>query len=173
MDPQAVARTTVKTEFINDRGADTMAGYTAAAGQGQAAAPEEPASAGPRAQPAFLEKTYEMIETCPVDLAQWMVDGDTFVVKKPQRFAEEIIPRFFKHNNFPSFLRQLNFYGFKKTRADECSEEFAGQDTKGWWEFRHPNFIRGKKGLLKDIRRKTYADPSALTDSIVHCLLTQ
>lgn len=35
-------------------------------------------------------------------------EGNSFLVLDEQRFAKEILPKFFKHNNMASFIRQLN-----------------------------------------------------------------
>jgi HSF-type DNA-binding len=46
-----------------------------------------------------------MINSCDADIACWMDEGETFVVKDPVRFEQMIIPQFFKHSKFSSFVR--------------------------------------------------------------------
>ncbi|KAM4802185.1 heat shock factor protein 1-like [Urocitellus parryii] len=61
------------------------------------------ASDGPRAR----EPRY-----CPLILHPAR-NGQSFLVLDEQRFAKEILPKYFKHNNMASFVRQLNMYGFR------------------------------------------------------------
>jgi hypothetical protein len=70
--------------------------------------------------PLFLSKTYAMLRECPAKLASWNHEGTSFFVFDPKEFSEKMIPQFFKHNNFSSFVRQLNFYGFQKVKTN-CS----------------------------------------------------
>ena len=56
-------------------------------------------------------ETYHMIDKCDTDIATWSETGDNFVVKNVEQFAHSVLPMYFKHNNFSSFARQLNFYG--------------------------------------------------------------
>jgi uncharacterized protein YcsI (UPF0317 family) len=64
----------------------------------------------------FLRKTFTMLNTGPSDIAGWSDDGLSFFIKCQFQFADNVIPKFFKHNNFSSFVRQLNFYGFRKVK---------------------------------------------------------
>jgi heat shock transcription factor, other eukaryote len=43
-------------------------------------------------------------------LISWTDAGDAFVVHQPDVFARELLPTVFKHNNYTSFVRQLNIY---------------------------------------------------------------
>lgn len=59
----------------------------------------------------FLIKTYDMIEDPVTDsIVSWSHSGRSFVVWNPPEFARDLLPTYFKHNNFSSFVRQLNTY---------------------------------------------------------------
>lgn len=61
--------------------------------------------------PPFLSKTFDLVDDPSLDaIIGWGVRGDSFVVWDPIEFARVILPRNFKHNNFSSFVRQLNTY---------------------------------------------------------------
>jgi HSF-type DNA-binding len=53
----------------------------------------------------MLVETFHMIDTCDPAIAGWAEDGLTFIVKDPEKFETNIIPQFFKHSKFTSFVR--------------------------------------------------------------------
>jgi len=104
-----------------------------------------------------------MIDSCDPAIACWSDDGETFVVKDPSKFEKEIIPQFFKHSKFSSFVRQLNFYSFRKIKyADTIRlNPKLEAETANFWRFRHENFQRGQPQMLTEIKRMTAAQSKA------------
>ena len=101
---------------------------------------------------AFLAKLWALVnDTSCNDLIAWDQSGSTFHVYDQARFAREILPRYFKHNNFASFIRQLNMYGFRKISNIEHGSLRNERDDI---EFAHPYFLRGQESLLESIKRR-------------------
>jgi len=83
------------------------------------APPPAAEAAGQRSLPTpFLTKTYQLVDDPAVDdVISWSEDGSTFVVWRPAEFALDLLPKYFKHNNFSSFVRQLNTYVSRRPAA--------------------------------------------------------
>ena len=60
-----------------------------------------------------------------------------------QDLESSVLPQYFRHGNYRSFVRQLNLYGFYKCRSTKQVI------------YQHPNFLRGRPDLLRQITRTT------------------
>ncbi|XP_040592292.1 heat shock factor protein 1 isoform X7 [Mesocricetus auratus] len=136
-----------------------------------------PGAAGPSNVPAFLTKLWTLVSDPDTDAlicwspfqgtqhgilthrhqadswcTEYSLSGNSFHVFDQGQFAKEVLPKYFKHNNMASFVRQLNMYGFRKVVHIEQGGLVKPErdDT----EFQHPCFLRGQEQLLENIKRK-------------------
>ncbi|KAF9974854.1 stress-responsive transcription factor hsf1 [Actinomortierella ambigua] len=109
---------------------------------------------------AFLTKLYNLQDT-------------TVTLANHVEFAKEVLPKFFKHNNFSSFVRQLNMYGFHKVPHLQQGVLMPDSDSEQW-EFSNPHFQRNQPDLLCLVSRKKASsaneDKDALTMDLGHIL---
>lgn len=104
--------------------------------------------------PAFLNKLYSMINSPETDpWVHWNDNGESFIIPNSQALAEQVLGHHFKHNNFASFVRQLNMYGFHK--IPHLNHGVLHNDgLPEVWEFTNENFQRDEPWRMRYIIRK-------------------
>ena len=80
-----------------------------------------------------------------------------------ERFAREIIAKWFKHNKWTSFVRQLNMYGFHKIQHLQQGVLKSDSEIETH-QFEHPNFRRAHPDMLCLIQRKKQPDATVPED---------
>jgi len=87
------------------------------------------------------------------DVVAWLSHGRSWRVLKPREFEIRVIPIYFEHSKFSSFIRQANGWGFRRITQ--------GRDRNSYY---NELFLRGLPHLCKTMRRpgvnqKPSADP--------------
>ncbi|KAI0983670.1 hypothetical protein GJ496_002047 [Pomphorhynchus laevis] len=128
----------------------------------------------------FINKLWYIVNDHNTDdLIRWAKSGTWFGIRDHNKFAETILPQYFKHNNMNSFIRQLNMYGFRK--VVHTRSRYNGSPPPIEWRnhmtnrhsssnndtskannvyilsegFSNPYFVRGCENLIHHITRKT------------------
>lgn len=100
--------------------------------------------------PPFVQKLSSFLDNNKnTNLIRWSDDGNSFIVLDEDEFARTLIPELFKHNNYASFVRQLNMYGFhKKVGLSDNSMKASEAKAKAPSEYYNKYFKRGRPELL-------------------------
>ena len=75
-------------------------------------------------------------------MIHWNSSENGFVIENFEKLRNIVLPKYFKHHNYASFVRQLNLYDFHKTKNDKLVE------------FIHKKFQRNQLKMIKNIKRK-------------------
>ncbi|CEG46569.1 heat shock transcription factor [Plasmopara halstedii] len=86
------------------------------------------ASAAANKVPKFLRSLYAILQTEDPRIISWVQNKElkpnsvtAFHILEMERFEREILPKYFKHQKFASFQRQLNNFGFRKWTKTQSS----------------------------------------------------
>ena len=66
---------------------------------------------------SFLSKLFDILnDETYKNIMEWSKDGNKIIITDVNKLSEIILPKFYKHRNFSSFVRQLNKYDFHKIK---------------------------------------------------------
>ncbi len=112
----------------------------------------------------FIKKLWHILERTDPEIIRWVNDGTGFEICASQRLESDVFPTYFNHRNIQSFIRQLNFYGFKKVKGLDGNSVFS-----------HRHFLRNTPETLILIQRSTaknivvsHSRVSELEGEIIH-----
>ena len=67
---------------------------------------------------SFLSKLYDILNnTTYKDIIYWNKEGKCIIIADVNKFRTKVLPIYYNHSNYSSFVRQLNTYGFHKSKG--------------------------------------------------------
>ncbi len=109
----------------------------------------------------FLSKLYDILNIKNYEkIIHWSENGQEIVISNMVNLSNVILPKYYKHKNYTSFVRQLNMYGFKKIKSK------PGEDEE---RFEHSEFKRScTKENVQKISRKKKSKTKFLNKKIIN-----
>ncbi|KAL9186525.1 hypothetical protein ACHAXT_005763 [Thalassiosira profunda] len=93
--------------------------------------------------PTFPAKMHAILTNPALaDVVEWAPHGRSWRIIKPREFEVRVLPKYFEHSKFSSFVRQANGWGFR--RMGQGYEKNA---------YYHEYFLRSMPYLCKKMRR--------------------
>ena len=87
-------------------------------------------------------KNTDIIISPSVSCCSWSDSGKAFRISDINQFSAIILPKYFRTSKFSSFQRNLNLYGFAKTRRGADANMYA-----------HPAFLRDQPDMLSQLTK--------------------
>ena len=67
---------------------------------------------------SFLLKLYDIVNDITYkDIISWNIEGTGIIIKNINALCELVLPKYYHHQTYSSFIRQLNLYGFHKIQG--------------------------------------------------------
>lgn len=103
--------------------------------------------------PCFIKSLYKMVNDVEYNEYINWIGVNTFYIKNINEFCENILPKYFKHSNFTSFQRQLNYYGFDKISKKKSEYKYTFYNT--YFDKYNPTLLlKIKRKPIKNHRKK-------------------
>lgn len=104
---------------------------------------------------SFLLRLFDILNDKKYnEIIHWNSQGTSIIIQDVKKFSDIVLPNYYIHNNYKSFIRQLNLYGFSK-KKDLINE---GE------EFQHEKFCKNiskeqiNQIMVKSGRKKKFAN---------------
>ncbi|ORY95540.1 HSF-type DNA-binding-domain-containing protein [Syncephalastrum racemosum] len=123
----------------------------------------------------FIKKLWIIVNDANLQsLIHWSDAGDVICIPNVTVFSKRVLPKYFKHGNWQSFVRQLNMYGFRRvysptpspltahhtrtsaasTWPDQSGPMSMMLRSASSYQFMNENFVRDDSQKLVNIKRK-------------------
>lgn len=100
----------------------------------------------------FILTLHNIVTNEAEGVIRWSANGDNIEISDSRKLARDVLPKYFRHSNYASFQRQLNYFGFRKRHR-----HLANVST-----YYHPKFKRDKTLDLSRITKAGSPSDDAL-----------